>query len=470
MEFVQKIVSLIDHFRMINPGELVLAAVSGGMDSVTLLHVLWSLQKERSFALRVVHLNHGIRGAAAEADTLLVRELAAALGLPVTVENVDVPAYRAAKGLTLEEAAREIRYRFFEQTARQTGASRVALGHHADDQAETILFNLLRGAGPAGLKGIPPVRGMYIRPMLDVRRREIEAYCRRHQLPFREDASNRETIYTRNRIRLHLIPLLERDYNPRLVEALVRLGHVCREEDAYMEEQAAVLYKTLKRRGNNGGLALDAGELLAAPTPLRRRVLRRAWRDFTGSAADLAFRHVASLLEMLSDPTGGRAVVLPGGVMAVRKRGFLYLYAHGGCPPTIPPYFYPLAVPGATYIPEIDLTVRAALLPCRQAPPPASLPPEEVLLDGGKLAGPLGVRRRRRGDLFWPLGMKEPVRLKKFLAACRVERERRDRLPLVVCGDDIIWVGGVRPAETWKVTSATAQCLHLKLVAGRALH
>lgn len=470
MDFTQKICALIDSFQMIKPGDVVLAGVSGGMDSITLLHILWTLRKERRFTLQVVHFNHLIRGAQADADAGLVRELAGALGLPAIVERCDVPAFRAARGLSLEEAAREARYAFFERACRRTGAVRVALGHHADDQAETILLNLLRGAGPAGLKGIPPVRGPYIRPLLNVRRREIAAYCRRHRLPFREDASNREDTYTRNRIRLHLIPRLEREYNPRLVEALVHLGQICREEDAYLEEQAAGLYLVAEREPEAGGpaLELDIEALRTAPPPLRRRLLRRAWRKLTGSPADLSYVHVQALLEMLDNPAGGRTVVLPGRAKAVRTGFRLCFYCGDGRPVTVSPYFYPLAVPGYTYIPEIDITIQAELVPPGQVPEPRRLSPREVLLDRGRLPEPLFVRRRQAGDRFMPLGMQEPVRLKKFLNGCGITAEQRDCLPLVVCGDDIIWVGGVRPGEKWKVTPSTKDFLHLRILEGNA--
>ncbi|OAT80686.1 tRNA lysidine(34) synthetase TilS [Desulfotomaculum copahuensis] len=470
MDLMRKVCALIDAFQMIKPGDLVLAGVSGGMDSVSLLHILWSLREERRFSLQAVHFNHLIRGAEARADAGLVRELAGALGLSVIAGECDVPAYRSARGLSLEEAAREARYAFFEQACRRAGANRLALGHHADDQAETILLNLLRGAGPAGLKGIPPVRGPYIRPLLHVRRREIAEYCRRHRLPFREDASNRQDTYTRNRIRLHLIPLLESEYNPRLVDALVRLGEICREEDAYLEEQAAGLYPAARRESDAGGAALelDIDALRAVPPPLRRRMLRRAWRELTGSSADLSYGHVQSLLGMLDNTAGGRAAVLPGGAEAVRAGSRLCFYCGGGRPVMVPPYFYPLAVPGCTYIPEINKTIRAELSPPGQSPDPCRLTAGEALLDRGKLPGPLFVRRRRAGDRFMPLGLGEPVRLKKFLNGCGIAAGQRDCLPLVVCGDDIVWVGGVRPGEKFKVTPLTKEFLYLRIMEGGA--
>ncbi|MGB9803375.1 tRNA lysidine(34) synthetase TilS, partial [Desulfofundulus sp.] len=332
MGLEQDVRSFIDRFHMIAPGDRVLVGVSGGPDSVALLHLLWRMKGELHISLAVAHLNHMFRGEEARADARLVEELAKDLGLPVYLEEFDVPAYRERTGLSAQDAARRVRYRFFEEVARRTGASRVALGHHADDQAETILFNFLRGTGPAGLKGIPPVRGMYIRPLLDTRRREIERYCQEHSLPVREDASNKKTIYTRNRIRLELIPQLETEYNPRLVDALVHLGHICREENDYLEEQAALLYgRVLKVEGEHH-LLLAVPELLSTPLALVRRVLRRAWCHLTGSGGDLSYLQVESLLTLLHTAAGGRVVELPRGVRASRRGQVLRLWMGGDAP------------------------------------------------------------------------------------------------------------------------------------------
>ncbi len=467
MGLEQDVRLFMDKFRMISPGDTVLVGVSGGPDSVALLHLLWRMQKELRISLAVAHLNHMFRGEEARADARLVEELAGNLGLPVYVEEFDVPAYRERAGLSAQEAARQVRYRFFEEVAQNIGASRVALGHHADDQAETILFNFLRGTGLAGLKGIPPVREKYIRPLLGVRRREIELYCRQHSLPVREDVSNKKTIYTRNRIRLELIPHLEAGYNPRLVEALVHLGHICREENDYLEEQTALLYERALKTEREHSLLLAVPELLSAPLALVRRVFRRAWRHLTGTDGDLSFLQVESLLALLHNPAGGKVVELPRGVRASRQGQALRLWM-GGDAPGVPYYSYPLVVPGITCIPEINSSIRARLISITEAPDPRTLSAREALLDYDTIPGPLTVRRRRDGDRFHPLGMAAGTKLKKFLIDQGIPREERDYLPLVVAGDEIIWVGGVRPGEPWKITPGTKRCLYLQMVEGEA--
>lgn len=465
MSFQKKVYAFIHKFNMLSPEDLVLVGVSGGPDSVALLHVLWSMREELQISLAVAHLNHMFRGEEARTDARMVEELAATLGLPVYVEQFDVPAYRERTGMSAQEAARKVRYQFFEHLARQLEASRVALGHHADDQAETILLNFLRGSGLSGLKGIPPIRHPYIRPLLDVRRREIAAYCRHHRLPVREDASNRKPIYTRNRIRLQLIPSLEQGYNPRLVNALVNLGHICREEDAYLEEEAERVYeREVKEEGRR--LAFPVDGLLSCPVALRRRVLRRAWCRMTGAKRDLSCHQVEALLGLLESSAGGKNVVLPRGVRAAREGPFLRLWTNDDAQP-VPFYCYPLVVPGITYIAEIDKSIFARVFLARDAGDPRQLSRREALLDYETIPGPMMVRRRMEGDRFRPLGLAGTTKLKKFLINHRIPREERDRLPLVVAGDDILWVGGLRLAEPFKVTGRTRKCLYLQMIDGR---
>lgn len=446
--------------RMIGEREKILVAVSGGPDSVALLHILWKLREELNIFLHVVHVNHLLRGEEARTDALFVQEFAEKLNLPCTVENIDVRALQKETGLCLQEAAREARFAFFEREARRLKADKVALGHHADDQAETILLNLLRGAGVGGLAGIPPVRGLYIRPLLAIRRREIEEYCRVHALPFRLDPSNLKPVYTRNRIRIQLLPLLEQEYNPQLVRVLTRLGNICREENAYLETKAQAAYRQVAEQTNEGGLVFPKTLLLAQPLPLRRRILRLAWQEVSGETKELSYDHVERLLEMLEN--GAQAVVLPRGVRAVQTKNALRL-SKADRPPDVPPYQYPLAVPGITCLPELDLEIQAEVFPVENIPPWNVLTPREAILDYGLATEPFWVRRRREGDVFAPLGLGGTVKLKKFLIDQKVPRAERDRLPLVVSGGEIVWVAGIRMAERWKVTDRTKICLYLQI-------
>lgn len=466
MELVKRVRLLIEKINMTKPGDRVLVGVSGGPDSIALLHILWTLRDDLQILPCVAHLNHLLRGEESAEDARLVEKFAGKLSLPCFIENIDVRNHQKKSGMSLQEAAREVRFAFFEQLARQLDAGKVALGHHADDQAETILLNLLRGTGLSGLKGISYIRGMYIRPLLEVRRREIEDYCRRHLLPVRLDSSNLKPVYTRNRIRLQLLPVLEQDYNPQIVHALVRLGHICREEDAYLEHQAMEAYRSMSEKQKNGGLALNKEALQSQPHPLRRRILRLAWQQVTGETKELSYYHVKRLMEMLEKRAGGRVLILPRQVRVIKTHLFL-CFSRIVEPQPVPPYQYPLVAPGITYIPEIDLHLKTELLSVQDAPSFEEISLKEALLDYDLIKEPLWVRRRQEGDVFSPLGLGGTIKLKKFLIDSKTLRYERDWIPLVISGKDIVWVGGLRPAEAFKVTARTVRCLYLQIVERR---
>ncbi len=466
MELLREVRANIQRCRMVAQGDKVVVAVSGGPDSVVLLHLLYCLMDDLGISLHVAHLNHMFRGAESEADAFFVAGMARRYQLPATVEAFDVPAYLNEKRLPAQVAAREVRYRFLDEVAKNTGASKIALAHQADDQAETILINFLRGAGAAGLKGILPVRDNYfIRPLLTVRRNEIERYCDEMRLPFRRDSSNLKPVYLRNRIRMELLPLLENEYNPGIISALLRLGEICREEDAYLEEQAVKAYRSAGKNDGHGMISLSLDQLKEMPKAVLRRVLRLAWRDLTGSGRDLSFGHTKAALDLLDSEITGSSAALPAGIVVTRSYATLDLSAERKKP--LPGYYiYPLKVPGSTYIPELDLTVRATVKTVEAAPEPRSLPATEAVLDFNKLPRQIFVRRRVKGDVFCPYGRKSTEKLKDFLIKQKVSRAERDYLPLVCTPEEIIWIGGIRIGEKWKIDSSTTKILHLELIRG----
>lgn len=463
MDFLCKVKTYICRYRMVERGCKVLVAVSGGPDSVALLHVLHVLQGELGISLHVAHLNHMFRGTESEDDALFVSEMAGRYGLPVTVKSVDVPSFSGEARLSKQVAAREARYRFLNETAGQVGASKIALAHQADDQAETILINFLRGAGTTGLRGILPIReGLYIRPFLTMRRHEIERYCSDMDLPFRQDSSNVKPVYARNKVRLELIPFLEKEYNPGLVPTLLRLGEICREEDIYLEELAGVAYEKAHLDSGAGRVALSLDELRGMPVAISRRVLRRAWETLIGSQRGLSFQHVETTLDLISAGKTGARVVLPGNATAIRRYSTLELVKGRGKQGTLY-YIYPLNVPGDTRIPEIDRTVFASVAPRTQFQDPKKLPLTEALLDYDKLPPAIFVRRRMDGDVFHPYGQASESKLKDFLIKQKVPREDRDRIPLLSTPEEIVWVGGIRAGEKWKVDKNTKRLLYLRM-------
>ncbi|MBI4562673.1 MAG: tRNA lysidine(34) synthetase TilS, partial [Candidatus Rokubacteria bacterium] len=402
-DLVRRLLHTIRRHGMLAGGETVLVGVSGGADSVALLRCLLTLAPTLGLHLHVVHVNHGLR-ADADADQAFVEELARQWGVPVSVERVTVPAGRSQSP---EAEARAARYAAFKRTAERTGASRVALGHTADDQAETVLMRLLQGAGPRGLAGIPPVRGPYIRPLLEVRRHQIEAELRRLGLPWREDPTNRDPKFLRNRIRHDLLPFLAVSFDPRIVEALCRAGALTR---ALVTDLEALAAQELDRLtvSRSGEMVLSMEELRKLPPGVGEEILRqalvrlgergpfRAWEQQT-------LRH---LLEG-EGPVGPRRV---GRSFLERSMGQLRLAREL----RVPLAERVLPVPGSAAFPEIGLVIEAQAFE-RPAGYRAPVDPWRVAFDRHRINGPLSVRSRRPGDSFHPFGAPGSKPLKAFL-------------------------------------------------------
>jgi len=472
MDLAARVGRTLDKYRMTEPGQTVLVAVSGGPDSMALLYLLHGLRKDKGLALAVAHFNHLTRGAESDADEEMVAEVAGRLGLPFRAGRYDVPG-AVAPGASLQVVAREKRYEFLREAAATLGAGRVALGHQADDQAETVLQHILRGSGVRGLAGMPPVRGIFIRPLIEVRRRDLESYLASRGLSYRTDPSNYKTVYHRNRVRLELIPFLTSGYNPRLVETLNQLAQACRADEEYLAGQARAAWERMA--SGEGGPSLELAGLARLPDALAARVVRMAWEQLRGNPDDLSYVQTMAVLSLASAGRTGGVVHLPGGGRVTRTYTHLLFHRaagrdgeappHSGADPGLPPRpVRVLRVPGRTPVPELNCTIVASTP--AGCPPLKELPPTEAVLDLERTGGELHVRTRRRGDLFWPLGLPGRIKLKKFFIDRKVPRGERDRWPLVASRDDIVWVAGLQPGHRYRVTESTRRFLHLRLEDG----
>ncbi|HZK18796.1 MAG TPA: tRNA lysidine(34) synthetase TilS [Clostridia bacterium] len=470
MNITNQVLAAIQKNKMVNSGDKIIAAVSGGPDSVALLDILVGLSEYLGITVYVAHLNHMFRGREAEEDAVFVEKLARGYGLEAIIEKRNVPAYIRETRLSAQEAARRVRFKFFDEIAKRLGAGRIALGHHADDQAETVLINFLRGAGTSGLKGMLPIRDdCYIRPLLCLSRRDILGYCKQHGLQYRTDSSNLEPVYARNRIRLQLLPLLKADYNRNIVCNLNRLSIICRDEDSFIEGQALQVLERIKTCSGDGVFGLNIGKMLKIPVALQRRIIRIAYHRMNSPANELSFMHVEKILAMAKRKVARGTIELPGGVKALKNYGSLnFVCCNAYKTKDAPVYHYRLEVPGSTYIPELDLTVlleEKAIERVTQRPD--MLPANEVLLDHDKAGSTLFVRPRIPGDVFNPFGMRGMVKLKKFLINNKIPAAERDRIPIFTNGDDIVWVGNIRPADKYRISGNTKNTLHIKLLPGK---
>ncbi len=446
---------------MLQPHDKVLVAVSGGIDSVVLMHTLFMLQKELEIHLLVCHLNHMFRGEESRADATWVSALAQNYQVPCYVQHIDVPAYQIQSGYSAQMAARKIRYHFYQQVLQATAANKLALGHHADDQAETVLMNVLKGAGLSGLKGIPPVRDYIVRPLLESQRCEIHAYCQDMKLQYREDASNHKLVYMRNRVRMELIPCLQQ-YNPLVMQSLNRLSKIVRDEDEYLQEVMIATKNRLTVQEELGKIILSLEEWNAVPVAIQRRICREIFKDLSGAEKLLTYEQTEKTIMFLGNYLDVGKMSWPNGILLWKRYGCVEFTVQNK--QDIPEYCYPINIPGRILIEETGCYIESSKVELAAVGEPKELPSTEVLLDFEVMQLPLFVRRRREGDLFWPLGLQQPMKLKKFLINRKIPQEQRDLLPLVVCGEEIAWVGGVSPGEKFKVTEHTKTCIYLKIM------
>ncbi len=464
----QKVLRYIKRHRLVTDGEKLLVAVSGGPDSVCLLDVLSKLKKELDIELHVVHLNHNLRGAESDADAAYVEKLARRLGIPAVVESRDVKAYRSERRLSLEEAAREVRYSFLAQVAESVGVEKVAVGHTADDHVETILMHLLRGSGMRGLRGLLPVSRwqaagqslVIIRPLLELTREETAAYCRRHRLAPRVDASNLSTEPFRNKIRRQLLPEL-RKYNPRVAEALLRTARIAADDLAFIDGEVARLWEKIARVEKDG-VGISKREFSVLPPALKRHLLRAAVESVLGSLKDIEAGHIEDMMDTLDKPAG-KAVDLPGGLsFAVEyDRYVLSPDSSSLCPFPVLEGEAQLNIPGRTAVPGWD--IEAAVLPSlRTGEAGANEADFTAWFDFSATGDKLIVRGRRPGDRFQPLGMGQTKKLNEFMIDARIPRTWRRRVPIVCSPGQILWVVGWRIDERVKVSDSTKRVLRLE--------
>ncbi|MGB9878268.1 MAG: tRNA lysidine(34) synthetase TilS [bacterium] len=438
---------------MLSEGEDVVVAVSGGPDSICLLHLLLRIAPEMKLRLSVAHLNHMLREEAIFEEEF-VRELARKYSLAFYSERINVPQL-IKKGETLEEGARRIRYDFFRRASEKLSSKKVALGHTADDLVETVLLNLIRGAGLRGLRGIPPLRKeesiVFIRPLINIWRREIEEYLKEQNIPYVIDRSNLSLQFTRNKIRHQVIPLLE-ELNPRVKEAIHRLASIARETLSFIEEEARARVEEIIERKTGSSLYLNFPKLASLHPALQKEIVRQALEEFK---LELGKEDVERILEI---GRSGVATTLAGG-MGVRKRGEFLLFSKRE---RFVSYEIPLRVPGSTDIPQAGMRIDAEIIEGRFLVKDPGC--REVTLDMDCLKGGLVARNWRKGDRFVPLGMSGEKKLQDIFIDKKVPREERGRIPIVCDEEGIVWIVGVGIGERVKVKEETRRVLHLKAV------
>lgn len=463
---LEKVGGFISSHRLFERGHLVVVGVSGGADSMALLHILNSLRNRLEIKLQVAHLNHGLRGEEAREDASFVEAAAQALGIPCTVSEANVAEIARQGKLSIEEAARQARYEFLFQVANEVGGDRIAVAHNADDQAETLLIHLLHGTGPEGLAGMKPVSGLVVRPLLEIRRREIENYCLTSRIPFRTDSSNFDLTFLRNRIRHQLIPVLT-EYNPNIVENLVRTAEIIRGENDYMDgEVLSATSEVLKVTGEK--ICLEESVFSGLDLAIQRRLIRQVYRQLLGKDAALDFSHVERVREFILSGQTGKVLELPGSAIVEKTYSGAVFFVSS--PEDLSEQKdvvweeIELEVPGITSLDAVNAIVEAAVYPFEEVKTKVyTADQEEAFLDGEKLDYPLKVRQIKPGDTFHPLGSSGRKKIKDFLIDEKVPRQKRTTVPVVTDSRGIVWLVGYRIDERAKITDKTRQVLYLRV-------
>ena len=450
--------ALVLQFRwaLLSPGNNVLVAVSGGPDSLCLLHLLWTEREARQISVEAAHLDHGLRGEASAAEADWVAAWCRERGIICHSGKEDVAAFALARKQSIQEAARSVRYAFLERTAEAIGADKIATGHTRDDQAETVLGNILRGAGTDGLRGIPERRGLLIRPLLDIMRAEIEAYCAAHGLSPRKDASNSSPDhYTRNRIRLELLPRLRRDYNSRVDDALVRLSEIAARDSDYLAVQAVAALAEAMRERDAVSVRLDRAALAALHPALLRSVLRLALAGLRGTGEGLSYEPLEKICAAVLSHATTFALTLPSPLCTVRVAGHSVTLTLANVPTPFGSFAAPLPVPGTVVLREMGWAADAAW----------EDHPSAVRLDAAAVdLASLEVRNWRFGDRMDPLGLGgRHKKLSDIFSEAKTPRSERPCVPVFADGQGIVWVAGYTLAERVKVTPETVQVLYLSV-------
>jgi len=469
---------------MAAPGDRLGVGVSGGADSVALLRLLHGLQDELGIRLAVLHFQHGLRGAESAGDEEFTAQLAAGLGVEFFREEEDAAAWAKRRRVNLEDAGRRLRTAFFERLVGEGRVTRVATAHTADDQAETLLGHLLRGTGLAGLAGIHPVAGGVVRPLLEVRRTELREWLASSGQTWREDSTNADTRRLRARVRRELIPLLAREFQPRVTEQLCRLAELAREEDRFGAALVEARFQAFARRNPLGSpgspnIVLRAADVLAplpaallpdadAQMALARRMVRRAVEEVLGHRRGLAAEHVESVLHLARGQLSGHRVELPHGVEVSRSFDELVFTAgnQAGRKGRLKregtrAYSYCVALPERgtveVIVPAIRRRVCLKVVDCATGAGETRL--KDGALDAGRLSPPFLIRNWHPGDVFCPQGRRQARKLKEWLREARVPAGDRALWPVLESGGSLVWVRGLPPAAGWAATRETRTVL-----------
>lgn len=448
---LKKIRKTVQRFSMLGPADRVIVAVSGGADSVCLLISLLELAPGYGLELLAAHFNHKLRGPESEDDQQFVEDLCGRLGVELITGSAPMKEVAGQQKGSLEELCRLKRHEFLLSLKRDRGFGKIALGHNLDDQAETVLMNVIRGAGIDGLKGIDPVRDCLIRPLIEIPGAEIREFLERREIPFRLDSSNLENGFRRNSIRNSLIPEIAAKYNPSVSAALGRLASIARTENRFLDRVAREALDRLQPR-----IKLD--KFLGHDPAVQNRMLKMALEDLSPVRGGISYEHIAAAMDVITGGNPGASIDLPYGISVRREYDFVVI---GREKRKVPDFQYVIDIPGVVRLDETGMEFRFSLL---DGMPEGASGQWQAFMDYGAVAPPLVLRNFRPGDRIRPFGMEGHRKLQDVFTDRKIPRGLRRSLPILADAQSVLWVPGVVMSERMRISENTGKVLSVEKI------
>ncbi|AVD36743.1 tRNA lysidine(34) synthetase TilS [Clostridioides difficile] len=453
-----KVLSTINKHNLIQKGDKIVLGLSGGPDSVCLLHVLNRLKKDFNIEIYAAHLNHQIRGIEAQKDALYVSKLCEDMGIIFFVKSINVPKYCENEGLSLEEGARKLRYEMFYEIKDKIKANKIAIGHNLNDQAETVMMRIMRGTGLKGLKGIDYIRdNCIIRPILDVERSEIEEYCEAYNLNPRIDKTNLENIYTRNKIRLDLLPYMKDNFNSNVIESIVRMSNSLKSDNDYIEKEAEAKFREVSNIKEKGFVEINLDDFVCLHDAIKVRVLRNSIKHILGDTNFVDQRHIEDIMSLEDNSKVNKMLTLPRNIFVYRKKDSIILTNEEIVSEEIE-FYYNIPSNGFIKIKELKQIIETQVMSIDRYKS-MKLDNSSKGFDFNKVKGGIVIRSRRQGDkIKLAMGSKK---VKDLFIDLKIPREERCKIPIITDSEGIICVGDYKISENYKIDENTKEVLKI---------
>lgn len=455
-----KVLNTIKEFHLIDDGDNVVIGVSGGPDSMALLYLLLHAKKHINFNILIAHVNHGVRGDEALEDELFVKEKAYELGLPYFSTNVDMVAYGDEHKISHEEAGRKLRYGFFRSVLKDYNGGKIAVAHNMNDQAETLLMRIMRGTGIDGLNGMNYMSEDIIRPILNITRTEIEQYIEDKDIETVLDKTNLMPIYTRNKIRLELIPYIEENFNPNLTKSLWRLSQTSQNDTMFLQRYTEEKYIGLVKSEEKNRIVLHRKGFVDLDISIQQRIVILSITKITGVFQGFSEHHISTVAELFNIGNTGKSISLPNDLVA--KVDYDRLIIEQVPKKNSKSFVYDLIM-GYNHFNDLGYDLYIKVMDIEEVDFSIKLHNIKYF-DYDKIKGRIKLRNRQDGDRFVPYGMKGSKKLKSFFIDSKVSRDQRDKVPLIVDNENIIWVVDYRISDLYKLTTDTKKVLMIEYI------